>query len=233
MLPAHFLYDRYLYMTDTAFKQLQLEHPWPDVKGLTAWDYTLGGGGRELVDAVILADKPKFMLEIGCFMGASAKRWLSLEPNLRMVGVDPWDEEGLVEQVKRYVGRPNLTRKYPDRKTQLQFVRDVENQTPFKTALANLRDFKDRFVPYRGLSPDALYELKAKGFEPDIVYIDAGKNVTDLEVTHELWPGARITGDDWHWNRAHGYPMRQVVNGFAEKHGFRVEADWATWVLHR
>ncbi|MFC3052721.1 hypothetical protein [Kordiimonas pumila] len=218
-------------MTHSAFKALQTENPWPDITGLTAWDYTLGGGGRELVDALIKSDKPKFMLEIGCFLCASAKRWLNLDPDLKLVGVDPWDEEGLTEQVKRYVGRPNLTRKYPDRETQLQFVHDVETQTPFCTALANLRGLEDRFIPYRGLSPNALYELKEKGFEPDLVYIDAGKNMTDLEVSHTLWPSARITGDDWHWNRAHGYPMRKIVYGFAEKHGYSVEAEWATWVL--
>jgi len=219
-------------MSLSAFNQIHAENPWPSIEGVTAWDYTLGGGGRELVDKVILDTSPAYMLEIGCFLCASAKRWLELSPTLKLVGVDPWDD-GLIDQCKRYIGRPNLTRKYPDIETQHRFAADIENQGPFPTALTNLRGFEERFVPYRGLSPDALHDLKEKGFEPDLIYIDAGKNITDLEVSHQLWPNAQITGDDWHWNRARGYPMRQVVNGFAEKYGFKVEADWATWVLHK
>ncbi len=219
-------------MTDTAFKQLLSENPWPDTAGMRAWDYTLGGGGRELVDEIIRIDKPKFMLEIGCFLGASAKRWMNVSPELKIVGVDPWTD-WLVDQCKKYVGRPNLTRAYPDIEVQKQFASDVETQGPFATAIANLRGFEDRFVPYRAFSPEALPSLKEKGFEPDLIYIDSTKSPDDLDVCHELWPNARITGDDWHWNRTKGYPMRKIVYAFAEKHDFEVEADWATWVLSR
>ncbi len=219
-------------MSNTAFQTLLSENPWPDIEGLQAWDYTLGGGGRELIDAIIVKDKPSYMLEIGCFLGASAKRWLNLDPNLKIVGVDPWSDD-LIDQCKRYVGRPNLTRSYPDTETQQQFANDIENQGPFATAIANLKGFEKRFVPYRAFSPEALYTLKEKGFEPDLVYIDSTKSPDDLDVCIELWPNIRITGDDWHWNRSKGYPMRKTVNAFAEKHGFTVEADWATWVLTR
>ncbi|MCJ9427895.1 hypothetical protein [Kordiimonas marina] len=197
---------------------------------MRAWDYTLGGGGRELVDEIILTGKPKVMLEIGCFLCASAKRWLSLDPDLTVVGIDPWDD-GLIEQCKRYVGRPGLTRAYPDMETQEQFARDIETQGPFLTALANLKGFEDRFIPVRAYSPDVLPALKDAGLEPELIYIDATKKADDLEVSHALWPNARITGDDWHWARTKGYPMRRTVNDFADKHGFTVTADHATWVL--
>ncbi len=215
-----------------AFGALSQIHPWPDTKGLTAWDYTLGGGGRHLIDTIIRQTKPRFMLEIGCFLCASTKRWLSLDPDLRVVGVDPWDDS-LIDQCQRYVGRPALTRAYPQREIQEQFARDVAKQGPFPTAIANLRGFEGRFIPVRGLSPDALYILKDAGFEPDLIYIDANKQAEDLDACHALWPDAQITGDDWHWSRTKGYPMRQIVNSFAEKHGFSVDADHATWILTR
>jgi hypothetical protein len=219
-------------MTDTSFQTLLQNNPWPDTEGVTAWDFTLGGGGRHLIDAIITQDKPRYMLEIGCFLGASAKRWLSLDPNLKLVGVDTWSD-WLIAQCRKYVGRPGLTRAYPDIEEQKRFAADVERQGPFPTAMANLCGFEDRFVPVRGLSPENLPALKAAGFTPDLIYIDAGKNADDLEMCHQLWPNARITGDDWHWNRTKGYPMRQIVTAFAERHGFEIAAEHATWVLNK
>lgn len=219
-------------MTDTAFKKLHREVRWPDLTGVTPWDYTLGGGGRHLVDDIITESGASLLLEIGCFMCASTRRWLKAHPNLNVIGVDPWDDS-LITQVSRYIGRPNLTRKYPDIETQKQFLRDVETQKPYPTALANVVEFKDRFIPARGYSPEKLYDLKERGIEPDVVYIDCNKKPDELEVSHALWPNAHITGDDWHWSRTKGYPMRQIVYDFAENYGFKVEAERATWVLKR
>ncbi|WP_262694027.1 hypothetical protein [Kordiimonas aquimaris] len=219
-------------MEESAFTTLQSEITWPDLTDVTPWDYTLGGGGRHLVDEIIVETKAKLLLEIGCFMCSSTRRWLDTHSTLNVIGIDPWDD-GLIEQVSRYIGRPNLTRKYPDLETQRQFLHDVETQKPFPTALANVQEFKGRFVPVQGYSPDKLYELKERGIEPDVIYIDCNKKPDELEVSHELWPNAYITGDDWHWSRTKGYPMRQIVYAFAEKHGFKVEAERATWVLKR
>ncbi len=219
-------------MALTAFEHLQQNHPWPDITDLHAWDYTLGGGGRELVDELITDINPAFMLEIGCFLCSSARRWLSLSPTLKLVGVDPW-EDSLIDQCRRYIGRPALSRAYPDPYVQQDFITDIEGQGPFPTALANLRGFEDRFVPVRGYSPDILPSIQETGFKPDIIYIDASKHAADLDVCHDLWPEAFICGDDWHWGRTKGYPMRQIVYAFAEKHGFTVTADHATWVLQR
>lgn len=219
-------------MDQNAFATLQSEIIWPDLTDVTPWDYTLGGGGRHLVDDIIVSSGAKLLLEIGCFMCSSTRRWLSKHPTLNVIGIDPWDD-GLIEQVSRYIGRPNLTRKYPEIKTQQQFLHDVETQKPFPTAMANVQEFRDRFAPVQGYSPEKLHELKEHGIEPDVIYIDCNKKPDELEVSHQLWPNAHITGDDWHWSRTKGYPMRQIVYAFAEKHGFKVEAERATWVLKR
>lgn len=219
-------------MTEAEFGRLHQQTQWPDLEDVTPWDYTLGGGGRELVDGVIRDSGAKLLLEIGCFMCASTRRWLSVHPDLCVIGVDPWDD-GLITQVSRYIGAPNLTRKYPDPMVQKQFLTDVTNNGPYRTALANVQAFKDRFLPVRGYAPDALYWLKEQGVEPDVVYIDCDKKPDELEVSHALWPNARITGDDWHWSRTKGYPMRQIVYEFADNYGFDVEAERATWILKR
>ncbi len=217
-------------MSDSGFDKLHRATEWPDVDGVQPWDYTLGGRGRDLVDSVIHEVKAGLLLEIGCFLCASTRRWLTVHPDLKVIGVDPWDDD-LIRQVGRYIGRPNLTRKYPERATQMQMLADISNNKPFPTAMANVAEFKDRFIPYRGWSPKALHQLKDAGIEPDVIYIDCDKKPDELEVSHQLWPNARITGDDWHWSRTKGYPMRQVVYAFAEKHGFEVEAKDATWIL--
>jgi len=217
---------------DPIFQSLLDANPWPNITGATAWNYTLGGGGRQLIDDLITQHRPAHMLEIGCFLCASTRRWLSLDPNLKLVGVDPWDDN-LIAQCRRYVDRPGLTHAYPERATQERFAADVEHQGPFTTAVANMRGFEGRFVPVRGRSPDVLPGLKDAGLEPGLIYIDAGKNIDDLEACHSLWPGAILTGDDWHWGRTKGYPMRRIVEAFAEKHDLKITADLATWVLTR
>lgn len=207
--------------------------PWPDLTGVQAWNYTIGGYGRHLVeDAIRALPFDAQMLEIGCFLGASARRWLSVRGDLTVIGVDPWGGD-LVETCQRYVGRPAIARTYPERETQERFAADVARQGPLKTALANLIDFKDRFIPIQGLSPQILPRLKRAGAEPSLIYIDATKSPEDLDVCHALWPEAQLTGDDWHWSRTKGYPMRVIVNSFAERHGYRVTAESATWVLNK
>lgn len=212
---------------------LDLAEPWPDTEGVRPWNYTIGGYRRDMVDDLIKAlPANPVMLEIGCFMGASARRWLSLRDDLTLIGVDPWTDH-LIEQVNRYVGRPNLTRAYPNIEDHKAFAADVLKNGPYPTALANLEPFRDRFIPIRDFSPGILPALRDAGAEPHLVYIDANKQPEDLDVCHELWPDAQITGDDWHWSNTKGYPMRQIVYAFAEKNGFEVDADHATWVLHR
>jgi len=217
-------------VSDDPLDILRQRYPFPDVSGVEAWHHSLGGYGREMIDQLIQRTKPKVMLEIGCFMGASAQRWLEVDPNIVLIGIDPWDD-GLIEQCWRYVGRPTLTRIYPELETQKAFARAVETQGPFLTAMANMVDYKDRFIPMRGYSPDALFELAELGIAPDIIYIDCNKKPDELDVSHKLWPDAVITGDDWHWSRSKGYPMRKIVTRFAEQHNYKVRAEHATWIL--
>lgn len=224
---------------NTAFITLKKHHPWPDTKGAKAHNFTLGGGGRDLIERELTLisknkgkDAPLFMLEIGCFLCASTRRWLTAFPNLHCVGVDPWPDS-LMDQVKKYVGRPLLNKLYPDKADQADFVTDIQSQGPMVTALANMRGLEDRFIPVKGYAPEALTGIAATGFTPDLVYIDGAKQSDDLLACYSLWPDCKISGDDWHWGRTYGYPMRKIVKQFAKQHGFGIEANWATWVLHK
>ncbi|WP_374763226.1 class I SAM-dependent methyltransferase [Yunchengibacter salinarum] len=213
-----------------AFDRVRAGLTLPDVSGLERWPYTLDSGGRHLIEDVIRRDRPALMLEIGCFLGVSARRWLDANPALRLIGLDPWDD-GLIDQVRRYVGRPKLAETWPERETQQRFADAIARQGPFESALANLDGVRDRFLPWRGRAPEALQDIDAAGLVPDLVYIDAAKQRADLDTVRALWPAARITGDDWDWNRRKNYPMRRIVEAFAAEHGLAITAEGGTWVL--
>ncbi len=213
-----------------ALDHLFTDIDWPDVSALRRWNVGLGGGGRHLVHAAIREHGAKVLLEIGVFLGQSARLWLETHPDLKVVGLDPWGDD-LVEQCERYVGRETLNKVYPDAQDQADFIADVRTHGVKALALANLLEFKDRFVPIEATSPEAIPALCAAEVRPDIIYIDAGKTIEDLDVCHLFWPDAILCGDDWHWGRTKGYPMRQVVEAFAAAHGFDIEAEHATWVL--
>jgi len=218
---------------EAALEALHAAASWPDLTHVTPWNYTLGGYGRHLVEGLITGLGPQpVILEVGCFLGASARRWLGVRDDLVVVGIDPWDDS-LIAQCRRYVGRPGLTRAYPDLASQERFADDVATQGPYATALANIPDPKHRFIPVRGLAPDAFAALVDAGLQPDLIYIDANKDRETLDAAHACWPDALITGDDWHWNRVQGYPMRKIVRAFASDHGFEVQAEHATWILTR
>ena len=216
--------------TEDAFRALAKRYPWPSIAGVPRWPFTLDGGGRERIEAIITEHRPAVMLEIGCFLCGSSRRWLETDQSLRLVGVDPWGE-ALIDQCRRYVGRPRLTAAYPDPADQKAFADSVAAYGPLACALANISDFRDRFVPVVGASPGILPALKRWDIMPDLIYIDADKKAADLMIAHRLWPNARITGDDWTWNRTKGYPMRKTVERFAARKGYRVETDGSTWIL--
>ena len=86
--------------------------------------------------------------------------------------------------------------------------------------------------PVRGESPRKLNELADLGVRPDLIYFDSDKTGVDIEIAHQLFPDAILTGDDWTWGIEQGYPIRRAVKAFAREHyGFRVVSNRATWVL--
>ena len=98
-------------------------------------------------------------------------------------------------------------------------------------ACAAVKEFKDRFVPFKGYSPLALQELHEMGVKLDIIYIDAMKIEDDLVAANKLFPNAVLCGDDWTWGEDEGFPMRKAVTNFANNNGYRIKAKRATSIL--
>ena len=216
-------------MDTEIWRKLKEAHPFPDIEGVPEYQIDLDGGGRDLIDALIFNEGAKYVLEIGCFLNGSVKRWLSRHASLCVVGVDPWDE-GIIELLESDIRDRHMIPYYNKVGDRRGFVASIRDIGVFRAACAVLRDYQERFVPVQGLSPDSLVALKEYGFTPDVIYIDADKKKEDLYVAHDLWPQAIITGDDWTWAAEQDFPMQKNVRDFANDRDLEVFATKATWI---
>ncbi len=203
------------------------QYPWPEVpEGTPRYVADIDGGGRFLVDRLLIRHPQPTLLEIGAFLGGSTLRWLKASPRVEIVTVDPWPDG---------IAADFLTRDDPWRTWAApgeDVVRALEAPDGlYHTFLANLAPYRDRVVPVRGPSEQVLDQLAAHGLSPDIIYIDADKKRSDLDDCFRLWPHAQLTGDDYQWAPERGYPMQQHVNAFAAAHGYTVRHVLHTWVL--
>lgn len=216
-----------------SFSELKAAANWPDVDNIKPYYFSVDGGGRDLIYEIIATFSDPMMIEVGCFLCGSTLQWLDSHPNLKIVGVDPWpDGDSIRLMLERYKTNPVFDPCFAEISDRDEFISSVARNGFYMAALANVKDYRDRFVPFRGKSPDALLALKNDwGVEPDIIYIDANKVSDDLRVAHELFPKAVLCGDDWTWGKDQGYPMRAAVYEFINQHGFRVEARKATWAI--
>ncbi len=116
----------------------------------------------------------------------------------------------------------------------LATAESVEQYGNYRAALNNVAAWRDRFIPLRRRSPEALFYLKQRNIYPEMIYIDVYKEEEDLRVADELFPDAILCGDDWDWRDEDGELVMQLnVQRFAADYGFRIEAEGATWILAR
>ena len=213
-------------ITDYVKKQYVL----PETPGVMAFDFSLDGGGRPMIIDAILKNNLVTMIEVGCFLCGSTKLWLENCPGLEVIGIDPWAGEWHknLEHYNRTVSKPwrNITNREA-------VISSVRNNGPFISAMANVQKYRGRFFPVRGKSPDKLYEMEKLGAIPDIVYFDSNKRLDDLDVAYSLWPNATLCGDDWSWGEDKDFPVKRLVHAFCEKHGFKVQARGATWLINK
>lgn len=201
-----------------ALDLLRARYAWPAERpALPPIDWSLDGGGRELVVQCILRRGARVVLEIGAFLGGSTRLWLAASPQVTVIALDPW--EGSWANFAVSSGKPQFA-------AQLAAA-----DAGYQTFLANLWEHRERVVPLRGKSPEKLYELHALGVAPDLVYLDSDKSGVELEICRELFPHATLTGDDWTFGAAEGYPIRGPVESFCRRHGCHVRTKMATWII--
>jgi len=216
-----------------SLKQLANKFKWPEIPNtIKNYHFSLDGGGRSLIKEEIYRSNAKIILEIGVFLGGSALEWLSISEDLVVVGIDPWEAK-FSKIIERYSLDPLFKPCFENIRDIPEFIESLRTNGSFISALANLRKFKNRFIPVQGYSPSVLYQIKQTGLRPDLIYIDSNKVMDDLLVCYTLFPNAILCGDDWTWGREKGYPVKAAVESFSLEHGFRVRNQRATWIIEK
>lgn len=130
----------------------------------------------------------RVILELGSWLGKSA-RWLAKQsPNAIVIAVDHW--QGSAEHFKT----PGLRAMLP---------------TLYDTFIKNCWTFRDRMIPLRMDTISGMGLVNQFRIIPDLIYIDAGHDYAsayaDVSNALRLFPNAALCGDDFYWegvNRA-------------------------------
>lgn len=200
------------------------------------FSWKLDGGGRDLLLDLITGRDVRVMVEVGVLYGGSALQWLRHKADLTLIGIDPWAFDA--DQVRYWWGNRHaygIDNLDAGGLSDDAFLKQLlRPDAAYFATISNLWDFRDRFVPIRGRSPEMLHTVAALGVVPDLVYFDSDKELVDLDVCRALWPAAIISGDDWWWSpegQPDAYPVQKAVQEFAAKHGLTVMNHAATWYL--
>jgi hypothetical protein len=144
------------------------------------------------------------MLEIGCFLGGSSKLWLDATSHMTLIALDPWATD-CVDQLDRLLASAQtahvLSHLDADALSELRTRLDRYGSYGF---ICQAFHGQERFIPWRGRSPDALVSLYARKIYPDVIYFDADKCVSDIHIARHLFPKAVIAGDDLLWQDRQG-----------------------------
>lgn len=159
----------------------------PDMQG---W-----GSYHPVFEEVIATLKPRRIIEVGTWKGASAINMANLckkhlgDSDFEIVCVDTflgsfehWDRTSI--QMDFINGRP-----------------DIYNKFTTNVIEAKLQDV---ITPFPVDSTNGYFTLKGLGFQADLIYIDAGHDYNSVaaDLTHFsdlLRPGGYLIGDDYHW----------------------------------
>lgn len=125
--------------------------------------------------------EPKTIVEVGSWMGLSAKWIVEQNPNATLICIDTWlgsrDHHHPDSEYRKHL--PKL----------------------YESFLQNLSPYRERVIPARLDSVSGLRLLRDLGIEPDLVYIDGGHDAwqvfADAKTTLDAWPNVALVGDDW------------------------------------
>jgi len=162
---------------------IKKRHPWPVREPDAPEDWH--GWLRSDTHAMLyrhLTAATRLVVECGSWLGLSTRAILFGAPSATVICCDHW--KGSPEQQ----ADPDCARRLP---------------MLYETFLRNLWPWRDRVIPIRADSLDALAEVHQAGLVPDLVYLDTEH--TYDRVSRELafctahWPSTTIVGDDYDW----------------------------------
>ncbi len=192
---------------------LRKRYPWPDAMPEVAPD---DHGWFQDCNARLLnrflGPRTELIVELGSWLGKSARFMLAAAPHATVVCVDHWQ------------GSPECQRPRPDGAMQ-------KLPRLYETFLRNMWDWRDRVAPLRAATIEGLNEVNRLGLRPDLVYVDAGHDyqsvLADVTTALDLFPAAQIVGDDWLYYAG----VRRAVTELARARGLRTCLDGNAWAL--
>jgi hypothetical protein len=204
-----------------SLRRINERYPWPENRPpVPSVRWAMDYGGRRLITNLIASRDVRVMLEIGSFLGGSARQWLEASSNVSVICVDPWlDISG---------PRPFID-SHPMGCLFGQQLRCPEGF--YHTFLSSMWDLKARVTVIRGKATDKLPELHELGLKPDLIYIDADKRGEEIAVCDALFPDALIGGDDWNWSDGYCFPIRSPARKSARNRGRVLKHFGNTWLI--
>jgi hypothetical protein len=192
--------------SEQLFQRLALKYPWPTEKpnvpgNLQGW---CDEPNQKMLSSLI-DDTTKIIVEIGSWLGDSARFMLESTPDAKIICIDHW----FGSKEHRESGHESIREKFP---------------TLYETFLVNLWEDRFRVVPLRTDSVHGLREIHRLGLKPDLIYIDAShdyQNVfEDVKTALDLFPDSTICGDDWHYE-----DVRRAVGELAQEYRKKIIAE--------
>jgi len=177
-------------------------------------------GGRRLITDVITRRDVRVLLEIGSFLGGSARQWLTASPDVIVICVDPWPD---LDDSRPLIDKHKLGRVF---RGQLRSAEGI-----YRSFVASMWNERSRVIHVRGTSADTLPTLHALGLKPDLVYIDADKRGAEIATCDELFPDALISGDDWNWSDGYAFPIREPARESARLRRRHLKHYGTTWLI--
>lgn len=189
-------------------------------------EYLNGWGSDDPNFAAVLHDvRPKLIVEVGSWLGASAIHMAKLAPEAQIVCVDTWlgsREFWLDHEDETRYAALNLHYGYPS--VYYQFLSNVLHA-----------GVHDQITPFPATSLIAARLVKEWGFTPDVVYLDGSHDYADVLADLEAWwplvhKGGVLFGDDWHVWADVNHAVETFVH---EHHLFPADVRGRQWVLQK
>lgn len=176
---------------------------------------------------LILAQKPRLIIEVGTWKGGSALQMASVLEEAKLPGtilcIDTW------------LGALEFWTDLTDPERYGSLRHEHGWPTVYFQFLANVchRHLQHRIVPFPQTSATGALWLRHYGLRGDLIYIDGSHEEEDvyqdvLDYWEVLAPGGTLFGDDWSWDG-----VRIAVERFAREQNLRVSFSADKWLLRK
>lgn len=186
--------------------RLRTLFPWPDTKP-TGSEEIHGWHFPEVQEALLPAlEGAKIILELGSYHGVST-RWFCDNSDATVIAVDHWK------------GSPHQHRD-----------ETLKGDLPllYETFCEASWDYRDRIIPVRMQTLDAIDLIHTLGIEPDLVYLDASHEETETfweaYLILDRFPNSKLYGDDYDWPS-----VRRALQSIQDEVGFPICNNGRAW----